>query len=298
MAGRSTEGPHSQGGRAARAALRADWFERGADALQRIFPEAPRCYVCPLCLRGFTRAALVSKMLTLEHVPPESSGGSPLVLTCQPCNTRHGGTFDRHVANMENPYNFNAGTMLDPIRMEVQFGDLTVPAKVSASGDGIFVVLSDRPGAPPFGALKAAIDEQHDVRYVFPPFSYRLALVSIWRVGYLAAFAWLGYRYIFRRDVQAIRRRLLDEDDEALTVFTTTAAEESPDTRRIVVIREPTTQRSLVVQVGRHSAILPWVDSPSNLYERLAKYGGEEASMKSHLWRPWPIEPEFAMDVA
>ncbi len=252
--------------------------------------------VCPLCIRGFSRAALSAGALTLEDVPPRSVGGSPLVLTCQPCNTRQGGKFDAHLAKMENPYNFNAGTMPDPVRMEVQFGDLTVPAKVSAAGDGIFVTLSDRPGTPPFRELKTAFEEQREIRYVFPSFSYPSALVSIWRVGYLAAFAWLGYRYILRKDVQTVRRRILDERDETLRVFTITAAEESPGTRRILIMNEPASQRSLVIQIGRHGAILPWVNSPSDLYERLAQYGGNEASITPHLWRPWPTEPEFEMD--
>jgi len=278
-----------------RAALRAAWFERAADALQRVLPKAPRCYVCPLCIRGFARAAIDHRVLTLEDVPPKALGGSPLVLTCQECNTRHGGTLDSQVAGMENLFNFHGGTMPDPIRMELQFGGVPITAKVAATGHGI-IAISGRRGTPPVQVLKAAFEQQQDIRFTFPPFKYRPALLSVWRAGYLAAFAWLGYRYILRPDVQAARRRLLDENDETLRVFTVTTPDDYPSTRRILVIKKPTSQRSLVIQIGRHSAILPWINSRPDLYDLLARHGGRKAAMVSDMWRPWPTEPEFAMD--
>ena len=50
-------------------------------------------YICPLCLRGYTKIALsqnVPNPLTIEHVPPESLGGKPLLLTCKECNNTSG----------------------------------------------------------------------------------------------------------------------------------------------------------------------------------------------------------------
>ncbi len=234
-------------------------------------------------------------MLTLEDVPPQALGGSPLVLTCQKCNTGHGGTLDSQLASMENLFNFHGGTMPEPIRMEVQVGGVAMPAKVSACGGGIMAV-SGRGGTPPLEVLKTSFDQQQSIRFTFPPFKYRPALLSVWRAGYLTAFAWLGYRYILRRDVQTVRRRLLDQNDETLSVFTMTAAEDSPGTRRIVVIKKPASQRSLIIQIGRHSAILPWVNSRPDLYDLLDQLGGRKAGMVSDMWRPWPTEPEFAMD--
>ena len=50
-------------------------------------------YICPLCMNGFLRITLDQSMpnpLTIEHVPPENSGGKPMVLLCKKCNSSKG----------------------------------------------------------------------------------------------------------------------------------------------------------------------------------------------------------------
>ena len=41
---------------------------------------------CPICLSDFTESDVVTGKMTLEHVPPERLRGSPICLTCSPCN--------------------------------------------------------------------------------------------------------------------------------------------------------------------------------------------------------------------
>lgn len=49
---------------------------------------------CPLCLAKFSDEDLGKENLTIEHVPPESSGGVPLVVTCKKCNSHAGHSID------------------------------------------------------------------------------------------------------------------------------------------------------------------------------------------------------------
>jgi hypothetical protein len=54
-------------------------------------------YICPLCLKGYTKVALDQNFhnpLTLEDVPPKSLGGKPLLLTCKECNSKGGYLLD------------------------------------------------------------------------------------------------------------------------------------------------------------------------------------------------------------
>lgn len=61
-------------------------------------------YVCPLCRRFFNESHLeqsAKNPLTIEHVPPENSGGKDLILTCKECNNNHGAWFDSHLKKMD-----------------------------------------------------------------------------------------------------------------------------------------------------------------------------------------------------
>jgi hypothetical protein len=97
------------------------WFRQGAAAWHRAqivmgVAEASASddiYVCPLCLEidyeqrsgrftCHTDAAIEDRSLTVEHVPPESLGGGPLLLTCKDCNNTAGHELDADARKREN----------------------------------------------------------------------------------------------------------------------------------------------------------------------------------------------------
>ncbi|PWK46856.1 HNH endonuclease [Pleionea mediterranea] len=51
-------------------------------------------YVCPLCLKSFDANDLSEGLLSLEHVPPKSTGGKGIILTCKKCNNSSGYLFE------------------------------------------------------------------------------------------------------------------------------------------------------------------------------------------------------------
>src|SRR5262245_34192686 len=90
---------------------RLRWFDRGAAVFDARFPaaraaafgaDAPPCYICPICCNAFTREDAKTGLLTAEDVPPASLGGSPLVLTCKPCNNAAGTRIDASARSREN----------------------------------------------------------------------------------------------------------------------------------------------------------------------------------------------------
>lgn len=56
-------------------------------------------YLCPISLNYFSEISLSNGNLTLEHVPPNSLGGKPLILTCKNVNNTDGASSDKKMLN-------------------------------------------------------------------------------------------------------------------------------------------------------------------------------------------------------
>lgn len=63
-------------------------------------------YLCPISMVGFMKDSLQNGRLTIEHVPPESLGGKPLVLTSKEVNSKDGHTSDKKLLNFFESENF------------------------------------------------------------------------------------------------------------------------------------------------------------------------------------------------
>ncbi|MBI2907926.1 MAG: hypothetical protein HYX92_09750 [Chloroflexi bacterium] len=111
------------------------WFERGADAVARLWPSLPRCYICPLCMRGFLPAALDENVLTLEHVPPQALGGKRILLTCCECNNRAGRELDCEMQALDDILGFARGGMKRAVSAQLTMGEHTLNIEVVAAGE-------------------------------------------------------------------------------------------------------------------------------------------------------------------
>lgn len=74
--------------------LKLKLFDRLRDDLRRVRGSDATRIECPICFSGFSRSALDSGDLTLEHIIPESLGGVTGTLTCRPCNNHLGSNAD------------------------------------------------------------------------------------------------------------------------------------------------------------------------------------------------------------
>jgi len=98
-------------------------FEQGVGAAARAL-NLIGVYPCPTCGRHFDKNDLESGQLTLEHVPPESLGGTATILPCRVCNNTAGHTIDAEAASRQAPSDFQR-TILHGIRGNAGRGRIT-----------------------------------------------------------------------------------------------------------------------------------------------------------------------------
>jgi HNH endonuclease len=298
---RSTPAPVSIGSRS-----RA-WFDQGCDAFKRAFPEiaknvpADRFYVCPVCLHAFGEEALALRFLTREDVPPKSVGGRKLALTCRQCNSEGGHEVDSHARREADLYDFAAGEL-----REIKAGLITasgrVPIRLSASGRGIQMFGVPAATHPPtharvMGDFEGATGEGNwqgfTFKVDFPAFSPERARASWLRSGYLAFFATLGYRFIFRPELDVVRAKIRNPKLEDPRTFRIIRPESSAPA--LIRIERPEVFRSYAMFYGRNVVFLPRYGD-HGLYARLAEHPETTVSM-SGIQYPWPTNgPTFFHD--
>ena len=87
-------------------------FQRGVDAVRQLTGTTDEVYICPICGTAYNRLALDDRILTKEHVPPDSQNGHVLLLTCKECNNRSGSILDKAIADRQIMLNFTEAFIL------------------------------------------------------------------------------------------------------------------------------------------------------------------------------------------
>jgi len=285
-----------------------NWFDRGCDAFKLAFPDIAtkipyeRFYVCPLCLHAFDEQALAHRVLTREHVPPESVGGHRLVLTCRRCNSAGGHGSDIHVRREADIYDFANGD-LGETKAILSSKSGRVPIRLSASGEGL--LASCIPEATSAAVHAAVIEEfgraaadgtwgEFRFKFDFAPFSRKRAAAGWLRSAYLAFFAALGYRFIVRPEMSVVRTRIGNPELDEPRIFRIIRTQTSEP--QLVRIDAPEVFRSFAMFYRRNVVLLPWYGD-ATLYERLAQKPDTAANL-SGVQFPWPRGPMFEHDRA
>lgn len=288
--------------------IREHWFTRGVDAFRRSAPSAPEAYPCPLRARGFGRAALEEGALTIEHAPPEALGGRPICLTCKDCNSTAGHTIDAHMGRREASFDFVAGTMGKPVPARLQVGATSVNVDYYSGAGGIMVIGDPARNHPETQARfqaefenRARTGKAGDLRFTVTPSKLghkaQLDLVGWLRSAYLVAFAVLGYRYIFQRRLEAVRRQLQAPEETIIDCFSVFLPKAKRDERQFVFVEEPAYLRGLLLQMGRRVIFLPWLDD--GLYAAVSDKKKESGNFLAQVhgdFLAWPKEPRHLID--
>ncbi|MDP3720067.1 MAG: hypothetical protein Q8T13_20085 [Acidobacteriota bacterium] len=301
------------------------WFDRGAEAARAFFPSFKTAtgdeltepyYVCPLCIRRdevtgrysfrmLRRGAVGSGELTSEHVPPESFAGRDLLLTCAECNHRAGAFLDSHARRRENPGDVFAGRPTTPLAVNVTAGGHTLSASFE-NQEGVLAIKINKEKYQKPGALEGfravtqfAAGQPSDINIDFSGdrHSERNARISWLRTAYLAAFACMGYRYIFSPALDPVRRQIADPEAEHIRLWmVTTPGEHDWTERTFVTVRQPESLHGYCARVGRHIIFLPapW---DMDFYDRLAESrdSGDSSVMVNGQSYEWPHEPSFGL---
>jgi hypothetical protein len=247
-----------------------------------------------------------ARRLTLEHVPPQAVGGSEVVLTCERCNSRHGGWFDGQAAIEERQIRaLQADHPLD-VMVEVDghhgrfslwtppgtFGLAGVPeASSSASLDAIGE------------ALRARAQQGRGWEFAIRPWpsaSPERVQLSWIRAAYLACFASFGWLWIFNEVLDPIRARLETRDGNPLPALTVVAEDAEPR-RQLMQVEKPTEIAGLVVvQWDLRFVLLPGLGATaplSEIPERLEVRDGQpfHFDFRGDVL-PWPTEAVYLAD--
>jgi hypothetical protein len=269
------------------------WFEEGADNFARAAIGTPfevslsddRRYMCPLCRLLFSREALVTKILTGEHVPPDFFGGRELVLTCTPCNNDDGSDLDARAEELERMVAVLRGSPSAVARIKVHIGEnilrgsienqkLTLPKKIN-SPDAIKAVAGNWDGG------QWGFDKRKDADAG--------ARCSWIRAGYLVLFAALGYRVVLDPAFDSVRAQIDRWKESIIGQVFAEEADGTPDSFRLVArMKETTLGEFWMVQFGRLRLIYPDFGDVT-FYDRVAQV--DPARRPEGLVLGWPHEP-------
>lgn len=180
-------------------------------------------YICPICLRQFCEKDLddsAPNQLTLEHVPPESSGGKGIILTCAQCNNGAGATCDGHLAKWlrekdEDNLDVNSITKAK-IFMKSVSKPLNSIIDYKANPNGIgsinINVMHNHPDL-----IKEFYEERGkvniDIEIPVKADFYQVE-TAILKSAYLLMFARFGYSFLFDEVFDLIRRQLLGNNNQ------------------------------------------------------------------------------------
>lgn len=289
---------------------RLKWFDAGVKAFALKRDKAPKAllaeigaelmYVCPVCVRPFSRSAVATRQLTVEHVPPECFGGRALLLTCKKCNNTAGSLFDAHAERKESVEEVLLG-----IRERVQ------NVKFTVAGVKVNAELNARPGAfdvriPP-GINRPGTEEKLqavlskgtaiDVEFEEDKYADLGAKISWLRSGYLLLFAVFGYGPVFDAALDIVRRQILEPSTALMRAFTIELPKRlSWADRKLIKVLEPAQSKCWAVQFGRYLVVFP-LAGDRQFYQRLGrKMAGRQGTIRGESFE-WPDRPFPGLDV-
>jgi hypothetical protein len=289
------------------------WFDLGAKKFRRwavardiTLPEGEAVYPCPLCGNGFTKEALVQDILTAEDVPPKSVGGRKILLTCQPCNNDQGSEIDSHAVKREKFVDSLTGRRIWPFEGQHTVGDsaANVQTYFGPGQVGIFYVPGQN-NPNNHGAYLEALDDPANITQrirMRADFVWSKADLSYLRAAYLASFAALGWKQIFRPAFLPLLKRLAgDAGAEMPPILVRYDVNETSTENSMLYVTEDGPQQGvLLIRMGRSIVALPGPDDDRTLIElavALAELlpNGAQRTFRGQVV-PWPARPEHRCD--
>jgi len=286
---------------------RKAWFDRGARALKSVAAVDGEIYACPICFRGFSSDALGQGLLTEDHVPPESLGGRPLVLSCRECNNRAGHAFESHMEKLDARLAFNRGQPRRPVRMKLRAWESTL--RVMARGDDktLTIDLGERGNNPADrDAHLKHLDEAS--RFPLRKFEFQMsfddqldmgAARKGWlRSAYLVAFAAFGYHYAIHPQVRRLVESLQESGFRADN-YVFLDGEASLPANQILILKDPTwLEGHISISFGRCAIMLPGRRTPDPTFEQgLARLrDNSETAIHGRIIK-WPRGLELRLDL-
>ncbi len=272
--------------------LRLELFEIFSDNLNSIKkesfiqlePDIPDSYICPLCIKCFTKKALEQShpnCLTLEDVPPKKLGGKPLTLTCKKCNNTTGSSLDAQLKKKMVSDEFHSGLPNAVIDAKLQLkDDLCISATLSnrECGGLSFHLFKNGPNAKKTKGESIPRVRKHIEKNGIQKFNCNLEFykknhpeIALLRVAYLLAFSTFGNGFLFNSNLEIIRKQIKNPKEKILPSFGGINADFSNSHSGIYIIDNPIKLRSYLVifelktinRTTKHGVILPGPSAPN-----------------------------------
>lgn len=300
---------------------RLRWFDEGAPRLRQVLdalglddvlPADQDFYACPCCLVAYPREAVAADLLSFEDVPPKSVGGRPLLLTCKRCNNTAGSDFDSHAATRAEAEDFVRGRITGrSLRMTSHVDGIPLRGTAQWTDNGIQLVgMPERNDPKVQAAHLEALDAYVESGNPRPSHSFTVhtrfnearARISWIRAAYLAAFAALGWNYIFRGVMDPYRKQLQQPDVSIVPTYILRDPNASPEERRVLLVDRPDELRSVAVVMGEHTVFLPSLFRPMTCDELVEAFAsrctdGDRLNVSLDGKEvPWPKQATYFLD--
>lgn len=299
------------------------WFNAGATFLAALapgltfHPEQPGLraelatglwYMCPLCMTLYTVDEVDTHGLTVEHVPPRSIGGRPLVLTCRACNNGAGHRLDAHLERRERLRRFGGpGALGDSLEVTVTIAGIVNRGSLRLDAHRRLLLTGNPKQNNPANIaelsqrLPELMTPGREIRIEFrDTFDAENAQLSLVRAGYLAAFALFGYAYILQPELDPIRTAIAQPNNDMAYPPVVRLGDVDDDFRRIAIATKPVRLAGhVVICIGRYGVVLPPVPlsgAPSYATGDWRPAVGESATFTSTQTWEWPSGPTHAFD--
>ena len=182
-------------------------------------------FICPTCMNVINVEE--TENITLEDVPPESVGGTPILVTCAKCNNDFGGgKLDCYLHNelyvyhlIKHPENktFKAVFTLNGIRIK---GGVRLD---KSSGQLKWHFTIDANDRANYSNFRAELENNWDGCNLQVDFDItstkrmdEYSNISILRSAYLMAFVKMGYMYILPEHLDKVREQIQNRDKDIL----------------------------------------------------------------------------------
>jgi hypothetical protein len=184
-------------------------FKMMSNWLAKAQPQSADEILCPLCMSRFTVEAILGELLSIEHIVPSALGGRIKVITCRSCNNVQGSGLEKHLVKAMQVFDSLNGTGPLPAILHNDGGHVAVNFEWNEGGPVDIKVIGKASNPAGVSAVRGIISEgaklEFTLDYGFIPEPYWRA---IFRVGYLAAFAYFQYGYALSDGGEQVRRVL------------------------------------------------------------------------------------------
>jgi hypothetical protein len=284
---------------------RLSLFRYGSKAIAKYLNGDSSLYYCPICSLGYPESsAITGDNLTIEHVPPESAGGKPILLTCRNCNSLLGRTIDVSTANskrFEKDANIVFGQDKGTIPFAtLSFGDFQVTTSIHRE-DSLDIRPLERANSPIIlnKYKKHLMNHSHDLQFnvsISHKYDNRLFKLSYLKSAFLLIFAWLGYRYAFDTRLYIVRQQLQKPESDILGTRFWIEGNGSMPLNKIMLLSSPLP--ILLVSFNSFCIILPSLESTGDTYDSLSRHWerGQKVTFQTKMCVNWPTKLQMKLD--